>query len=643
MNCRFRKRASADNDASPCDKRVPKRNKYGSDGMDLDNDGFKAGPPRRDLTSDETESYTENSPVSFGNPSHRGFISKISQTKPMNPDRIGHYEILKKIGSGGMGNVYLATDSQMGRQVAVKVLSASLAREEGFIDRFNREIDALRKLKNPHIVELYENGVEGENYYFAMEYVEGETLMDLLRREKRLPWRRAFEIAVDVCVALKAAHDTGIIHRDLKPSNLLVTRDGFVKLTDFGVAQIFATNRLTVTGGIIGTAEYMSPEQAAGKRAGKQSDLYSLGAVLYAMITGRTPFSGSTAVEVIQKHKYGVFDKPRHFVTDLPNRVDQTICKLLEKEPEKRFPDALVLLRHLEQTMELENYSATDVTVVAGSHDAAQATIRDTPGSSVALSSESSEPGPATLMQSLMRAELSQVIEGGVISAFFNNTYVLVTLLVLIVAGGVWFWKSKQLTPSEMFANGEKLLSQEPSSEWSRARREYFEPLITQDPKKWGPLVEPMLKKIDLYESTRPGRAFRSGNPPVVKTECERLLQLAKSYRQAADLPRCQATLEFLSSILAGDDSQQILFDQVQENLEEVRGQIAAINDRKEFLEHALERAGRLAADGDAESARRIWQGIIDVYRDDPASREAVAAAQRELAEKSPASDPPDE
>lgn len=224
----------------------------------------------------------------------------------MDPERIGPYQILEKIGSGGMGNVYKGRETQSGRVAAVKVLTASLARESGFVERFNREIDAMRKLRNPHIVTLYESGVEGENYYYAMEYVAGETLMALLRRERRLPWRKAFDIAIDVCQALKAAHDAGIIHRDLKPSNLLVTPDGFIKLTDFGVAQVFAGQRLTVTGGVIGTAEYMSPEQAQGKRAGKPSDLYSLGAVMYAMITGRTPFSGATAIEVIQKHKFGV-------------------------------------------------------------------------------------------------------------------------------------------------------------------------------------------------------------------------------------------------------------------------------------------------------------------------------------------------
>src|SRR5262249_34973800 len=151
----------------------------------------------------------------------------------MDLEHIGPYHLLEKLGSGGMGTVYLGKHAETAQLAAVKVLTASLAREAGFVERFNREIDAMRKLRNPHIVELYESGVDGENYYYAMEYVAGETLMSLMRREKRVPWERAVEISAQICQALKAAHDAGIIHRDLKPSNLMVTPEGSIKLTDF--------------------------------------------------------------------------------------------------------------------------------------------------------------------------------------------------------------------------------------------------------------------------------------------------------------------------------------------------------------------------------------------------------------------------
>ena len=257
--------------------------------------------------------------------------------------QIGHWEIGKKLGSGGMGTVYLGTHKETGKQAAVKVLPASLAREEGFVERFKREIASMEQLKSPHIVEFYESGNDGDLYYYAMEYVDGETVTSRLKRDKRIPWQEVIDLCLQICRALKAAHNSGIIHRDLKPSNLMLSTDGSVKLADFGVAQVFASQKLTVTGGIVGTAEYMSPEQAKGQRATKKSDLYSLGAVMYVMLTGRPPFSGKTSLDVIHKHQFATFDRPSLYVTEIPRQLEEIVCKLLEKDPDNRYPDSYVL------------------------------------------------------------------------------------------------------------------------------------------------------------------------------------------------------------------------------------------------------------------------------------------------------------
>ena len=283
----------------------------------------------------------------------------------MDLERIGPYIIDHKIGSGGMGTVFLAQQAETGEDVALKVLPPELAREEGFVVRFEREIESLRKLVNPHVVALLDSGVDENTYYYAMEYVEGETLTDRLRRDKRIPWRDVVKYSLQICSALKAAHDAGIVHRDLKPSNLLLDKDNNIKLTDFGVAQVFASGRLTVTGGIIGTAEYMSPEQAKGQRATKKSDLYSLGAVMFTMLTGRPPFVGKSTLEVIQKHKYGQFDRPSRYVEGIPRRLEETVCQLLHKEPDKRFPDALVLSRKLEQIVRRADVANQEETRIA--------------------------------------------------------------------------------------------------------------------------------------------------------------------------------------------------------------------------------------------------------------------------------------
>jgi serine/threonine-protein kinase len=554
----------------------------------------------------------------------------------MDPARIGPFQILEKIGSGGMGNVYLGRQDETDRMVAVKVLSASLARESGFVSRFNREIDAMRKLKNPHIVELYESGVEGENYYYSMEYVAGETLMAVMRREKRMPWQKAFECAIQVCQALKAAHDAGVIHRDLKPSNLMVNPEGVVKLTDFGVAQVFASDRLTATGSIIGTAEFMSPEQAQGKRAGKQSDLYSLGAVMYAMVTGRTPFVGSTAIEVIQKHKFGLFDRPKMYVPDLPIRVDETICRLLEKEPDKRFPDALVLLRHLEQTLRLEEFAkagATETDDVNPTGDAMTIAAPSRP-----KSPSVQQPGPATLMQTLMRAELADAVRGGFFTDLFNNVYVLISLLALVILGGFWWIKpqgpsvgttSKQR--QQMFDQGAALLDQSEGPEWLRARREFFDPLMQEDPDTWRERVQPLLEKVELYELKRSARGIRAVTAES-KSEPERLMQLAAHYRQIGDLTRAERLLASLDTILAGDPQRAHLRELTAQLLLETRQQMAATQDRDQLLKDALTRAKTKADEGAADDAKQILAAIIELYADDPATSEVVAQARELLA-----------
>ncbi len=261
----------------------------------------------------------------------------------MDITHVAHWEIERKLGAGGMGTVYLGKHRETGKQAAIKVLPASLAREEGFVERFKREIASMEQLKSPHIVEFYESGSDGDTYFYAMEYVDGETLTARLKRDKRIPWQEVIDYCLQICRALKAAHNTGIIHRDLKPSNLMISSDGTIKLADFGVAQVFASQKLTITGGIVGTAEYMSPEQAKGQRATKKSDLYSLGAVMYVMLTGRPPFSGKSSLDVIHKHQFGVFDRPGLIATDMPRQLEEIVCKLLEKDPDKRYPDSYVL------------------------------------------------------------------------------------------------------------------------------------------------------------------------------------------------------------------------------------------------------------------------------------------------------------
>src|SRR5438874_2679791 len=232
-------------------------------------------------------------------------------------ERLGKWVIFKELGRGGMGRVYLARDELAGTQAAIKVLAAELAMDVGFLQRFHREIESLSRLEHPNIVRFIEAGLENGHHYYAMEYVEGESLEAILLERGKLPWAEVLDIAAQLAPALRHVHDHGIIHRDLKPPNILRTPAGVIKLTDFGIAKVFASRHLTSTGGIIGTAEFLSPEQAAGKVVGKRSDLYCLGAVLYALLTGRPPFVGNNHLELLHKHRYGQFDRPARMVPGL--------------------------------------------------------------------------------------------------------------------------------------------------------------------------------------------------------------------------------------------------------------------------------------------------------------------------------------
>jgi len=247
-----------------------------------------------------------------------------------------------------MGTVYAAVESESGQIAAVKVLSAAMGREDGFRERFRAEIESLRKLHHPNIVRIFGYGEEQDYQFYAMELVEGHSLDESIKLGRRFEWQEAVAIVVQVCRALKHAHDRGVIHRDIKPANLLMAPDGTVKLSDFGIAKLFGNTGMTSEGGVLGTAEYMAPEQADGRAASPRSDLYSLGGVFYAILARRPPLRGKDLLDTLHMQRYTVPDPIRKYVADVPEELEQIIAQLLAKAPEERFANALVLSRKLE-------------------------------------------------------------------------------------------------------------------------------------------------------------------------------------------------------------------------------------------------------------------------------------------------------
>jgi serine/threonine-protein kinase len=345
-------------------------------------------------------------------------------------ERLGKWVIEKELGRGGMGRVLLAhEDGFEGHRAAVKVLAPELSTETGFLQRFQREIDILQQLDHPHIVRFYDAGVQDNQYYYAMEFVAGKNFDEVLQERGRLDWRETLVIAMQLCPALKHAHDHGIIHRDIKPQNLLQAEDGTVKLSDFGVARVFAGKQLTATGGLVGTAEFLSPEQAGGKPVSNRSDLYSLGVVLYTMLTGRPPFQGRSVLDLLHKHRFGQFDPPQRIVPDIPAGLDEIICSLLEKDPAHRPANGLVLLRRLEAVQrKLEHKEYMTLAESAGK------TESDNPEEEVEAETN---PGPATLMSRLMREELAKPPPTP-LQKFLNQGWVLGLLFAGCLAVIIW-------------------------------------------------------------------------------------------------------------------------------------------------------------------------------------------------------------
>ena len=250
----------------------------------------------------------------------------------------GRYRILRKLGSGGMANVYLAEDEELGRRVAIKILNDRYANDELFIERFRREAKSAAALSHPNIVSIYDRGEAEGTYYIAMEVIEGRSLKELILTRGPLPIGQAIAFTYEILDALRFAHRHGIIHRDVKPHNILIGGER-LKVTDFGIARAGAS-QMTEAGSIMGTAQYLSPEQARGAPVTASSDLYSVGIVLYEMLTGKVPFSGDSAIEIAMKHLNELPKPPSKIRPEIPEDLDQVVLRALAKAPEDRYQTA---------------------------------------------------------------------------------------------------------------------------------------------------------------------------------------------------------------------------------------------------------------------------------------------------------------
>jgi uncharacterized RDD family membrane protein YckC/predicted Ser/Thr protein kinase len=271
---------------------------------------------------------------------------------PAVPDRLNHFEIVSEIGKGGMGMVYLARDVSLDREVALKLLSPLLTREQQMVDRFVREARAQARISHPNITQIYFIGQEGECHFFAMELVHGKTLAEALEDRGAMPWEEALGYIRQAAKGLAAAHERGVVHHDVKPSNMILTEDGLVKIADFGLAKrIERDSRITGTGVITGTPAYMSPEQGRGNETDHRSDIYSLGASLFHLIAGRPPFMGDSPVGTIVQQITQPPPKLIDVVPGIPRRLSDLAARCLEKDPARRYQSYDELLQAIDEAI----------------------------------------------------------------------------------------------------------------------------------------------------------------------------------------------------------------------------------------------------------------------------------------------------
>lgn len=567
---------------------------------------------RRKRTTDRPEPVREVQPSARRVPPTSGTKPAAAKKAPGSDIHrlIGPFLIEKRLGVGGMGVVYKANYTKNGADVALKVLPLVLTANRKLVERFEREMAILKKLKHPRIVQFYGGGEQDGQHFYAMEFINGGTLAELLKEQGRLPWQQVVEFGMQICEALEHAHEHGIVHRDLKPANLFLGQDGKLRLGDFGIARDSDATALTGTGSTVGTHAYMAPEQITGKLPiSNKTDLYALGCVMFEMLTGHVPFKGAASMEVLLKHINEPPAKIRTEVMDCPVFLEQVVLQLLAKSPDKRPHDALMVQVALEEV--LERVAARTSTMSQMTEGVGQTAI-----------DISQIPDAAQLKKMLGKKRKKRKQTGPI----WERGWFLASCLAVMLGGVAW----SLLPPSEekLFARALPLMKSDDPVQWQESHDRYLKSLLERFPN--GRHADEARELIDKLEMHRTERSIetrlRLGQDP--KHEAERLFLQARELERFGD--NLSAREQYRAMIDLLKDREQ---DRSYRNL--ANRQLAVLEnagegnvDRKQIVNDALKKAREQHLAGKTHAAEETWRSIIKLYEGKAEFAEEVAEAR---------------
>ena len=516
--------------------------------------------------------------------------------------RLGPFQLEDKLGVGGMGIVYRATYLKTGQTVALKVLAPDLTADPRIAKRFEREMDILKRLKHPNIIQYFGGSTSGAQRYYAMELLPGGALDEVLRKKGRLSWEQAVEYGLQIAQALEHAHNASVIHRDLKPSNLLLTKKGQLKLSDFGIARDTQATQITAAGKTVGTMAYMAPEQITGKQpVSRKTDLYALGCVLFEMLAGRPPFESDTQPELRFKHVEEEPPSVREINVDVPRWLDELIEELLEKDPDDRTFDALAVQVRLKEVKDK----------VAQQEQMVNKTVS---GGGSALTMKDGDPTLERVLGKKKKKKKRKRKE--VATPFYERTWFLSLGLASIIALVVWaVWPESE---QSVFDRVEPLMASSNTSDWFEAEAD-LEQLVDRFPegqhaeqaKRWlnDIAVERKLRQIT-------NRLARSGYVP--ESEPERLILRAREYRKFGDGVAALEVYRNMENFLSGQDDpvEERAFSMLaRREAEETEDALTdESTSRTAYVDGQLDEADELYRSGSTDQARAKWQSILRLY-----------------------------